>query len=227
MALLYVLFSKFVPIISIWELKVGEHPKLVAEPQETPTKRRRWGGRSHEGRSTGFYASRRRRSAPSTACARPGVAERTSPSSRPSRSRSSSSATAITRLRGSSALAAVGGLVGFVGRWRCDRLTELAWPINVGGMPIVAWWPNLIIIFELTMLGGDPDDGGHAARHRAAAEPRASALRSGSVGRQDSRRRPARGAIERPRRFSAALDAGGALDREDRRRLQRLRGGHR
>ena len=28
MALLYALFSKFVPIISIWELKVGEHPKL-------------------------------------------------------------------------------------------------------------------------------------------------------------------------------------------------------
>jgi Ni/Fe-hydrogenase subunit HybB-like protein len=26
MALLYVLFSKLVPIISIWELKVGEHP---------------------------------------------------------------------------------------------------------------------------------------------------------------------------------------------------------
>jgi molybdopterin-containing oxidoreductase family membrane subunit len=30
MGLLYVLFSKFVPIISIWELKVGEHPKHVA-----------------------------------------------------------------------------------------------------------------------------------------------------------------------------------------------------
>jgi len=30
MGLLYVLFSKFVPIISIWELKVGEHPKRVA-----------------------------------------------------------------------------------------------------------------------------------------------------------------------------------------------------
>jgi hypothetical protein len=26
MSLLYVLFSKFVPIISIWEMKVGEHP---------------------------------------------------------------------------------------------------------------------------------------------------------------------------------------------------------
>jgi hypothetical protein len=32
-------------------------------------------------------------------------------------------------------------------------LTEMSWPINVGGLPTFAWWPNLIIIFELTMLG--------------------------------------------------------------------------
>ncbi len=25
--------------------------------------------------------------------------------------------------------------------------------MNVGGLPTFAWWPNLIIIFELTMLG--------------------------------------------------------------------------
>jgi len=35
MTLLYTLFSKFVPIISIWELKVGEHPF----PNETPEQR--------------------------------------------------------------------------------------------------------------------------------------------------------------------------------------------
>ena len=34
MTLLYVLFSKFVPIISIWELKVGEHTTHVVEPLE-------------------------------------------------------------------------------------------------------------------------------------------------------------------------------------------------
>ena len=34
------------------------------------------------------------------------------------------------------------------------RMTELAWPLPTGNMPIVAWWPNLIIMFELTMLGG-------------------------------------------------------------------------
>ena len=33
MILLYVLFSKVVPIISIWEMKVGEHPKLANEAQ--------------------------------------------------------------------------------------------------------------------------------------------------------------------------------------------------
>jgi hypothetical protein len=34
MVLLYTLFSKVVPIISIWELKVGEAPELT-EPIET------------------------------------------------------------------------------------------------------------------------------------------------------------------------------------------------
>jgi hypothetical protein len=32
-------------------------------------------------------------------------------------------------------------------------MTELAWPLPTGNMPIVSWWPNLIVIFELTMLG--------------------------------------------------------------------------
>jgi Ni/Fe-hydrogenase subunit HybB-like protein len=36
MTLLYVLFSKFVPVISVWELKVGEHPF----PQEASAERR-------------------------------------------------------------------------------------------------------------------------------------------------------------------------------------------
>jgi Ni/Fe-hydrogenase subunit HybB-like protein len=34
MALLYTLFAKFVPIISIWELKVGEHPFPAETPEE-------------------------------------------------------------------------------------------------------------------------------------------------------------------------------------------------
>jgi hypothetical protein len=32
-------------------------------------------------------------------------------------------------------------------------MTELAWPLQTGNMPIVAWWPNLIVMFEMTMLG--------------------------------------------------------------------------
>jgi len=50
-------------------------------------------------------------------------------------------------------LALVGGIIGFVSGVLLTRGTELAWPLVTGGMPIVAWWPNLVIIFEMTMLG--------------------------------------------------------------------------
>src|SRR5919204_2957194 len=50
-------------------------------------------------------------------------------------------------------IAGAGGAVGLaIGTW-LSAFTELAWPIPTGNMPIVAWWPNLIIMFELTMLG--------------------------------------------------------------------------
>jgi hypothetical protein len=42
MAFLYVLFSKFVPIISIWELKVGAHPRPVLTPQEEEEAQELW-----------------------------------------------------------------------------------------------------------------------------------------------------------------------------------------
>jgi molybdopterin-containing oxidoreductase family membrane subunit len=35
MVLLYTLFAKFVPIISIWEMKAGEHPAAELYPQAT------------------------------------------------------------------------------------------------------------------------------------------------------------------------------------------------
>ena len=50
-------------------------------------------------------------------------------------------------------LALLGGIVGFVSAVLLVRGTELAWPLATGGMPIVAWWPNLVIIFEMTFLG--------------------------------------------------------------------------
>jgi hypothetical protein len=49
-------------------------------------------------------------------------------------------------------LAGIGGVIGFILAVLLTVGTERAWPLVTGGMPIVAWWPNLVIIFELTML---------------------------------------------------------------------------
>ena len=49
--------------------------------------------------------------------------------------------------------ACLGGLIGMATGFGLSYLTEMSWPMNVGGLPVFAWWPNLIIIFELTMLG--------------------------------------------------------------------------
>ena len=51
-------------------------------------------------------------------------------------------------------IACGGGLVGMATAFGLAWLTETSWPMNVGALPTFAWWPNLIIIFELTMLGG-------------------------------------------------------------------------
>jgi hypothetical protein len=50
-------------------------------------------------------------------------------------------------------IACLGGLIGMASAFGLAWLTEYSWEINVGGLPTFAWWPNLIIIFELTMLG--------------------------------------------------------------------------
>jgi ActD protein len=49
--------------------------------------------------------------------------------------------------------AGAGGLLGMATAIGLAWITETRWPINTGGLPIFAWWPNLIIMFELTMLG--------------------------------------------------------------------------
>ena len=50
-------------------------------------------------------------------------------------------------------IAGGGGAIGLaLGTW-LTSFTERAWPIPTGNMQIVAWWPNLIIMFEMTMLG--------------------------------------------------------------------------
>ena len=49
-------------------------------------------------------------------------------------------------------IAGVGGAIGLCSGYWLTRMTELDWPLPTGGMPIVSMWPNLVIIFELTML---------------------------------------------------------------------------
>jgi hypothetical protein len=50
-------------------------------------------------------------------------------------------------------IAAGGGALGMLAGLALAYITEARWPLVTGGMPIVAWWPNIIILFELTMLG--------------------------------------------------------------------------
>ena len=50
-------------------------------------------------------------------------------------------------------IACLGGLLSLAFATWLTRMTELAWPLQTGNMPIVAWWPNMIVMFELMMLG--------------------------------------------------------------------------
>jgi hypothetical protein len=50
-------------------------------------------------------------------------------------------------------IACAGALVGLLASTWLTTFAETDWPIVVGNMPIVAWYPNLIVIFEMTMLG--------------------------------------------------------------------------
>jgi hypothetical protein len=50
-------------------------------------------------------------------------------------------------------IAVIGAFVGLTTAYLLTSLTQQAWPINTGGMPTVTNWTNIIIMFELTMLG--------------------------------------------------------------------------
>jgi Protein of unknown function (DUF3341) len=50
-------------------------------------------------------------------------------------------------------LAVLGGVVGGTGGYLLARLTQTAYPIVTGGMPIVSPFPTAIVTYELTMLG--------------------------------------------------------------------------
>ncbi len=50
-------------------------------------------------------------------------------------------------------LAALGGLFGGVSGHLLTAFTQREYPIVTGAMPVVTWWTNGIIIYEMTMLG--------------------------------------------------------------------------
>jgi Protein of unknown function (DUF3341) len=50
-------------------------------------------------------------------------------------------------------IAGVGGILGLASAYFLTTVTQQSWPLRTSGMPIVAPWPNLIVMFELTMLG--------------------------------------------------------------------------
>ena len=51
-----------------------------------------------------------------------------------------------------SLVAVLAGVAGAVAGIALTSLTQISWPLNTGGMPIVSIWPNLIVIFEMTMF---------------------------------------------------------------------------
>lgn len=50
-------------------------------------------------------------------------------------------------------IAVLGAVTGLIGAYLLTSLTQKAWAIDTGGMPIVSTYTNIIILFELTMLG--------------------------------------------------------------------------
>ena len=50
-------------------------------------------------------------------------------------------------------MALVGGIIGFLSAVALVWYTSVSWPIVIGGMPILAWYPYLVVIFEMTFLG--------------------------------------------------------------------------
>ena len=50
-------------------------------------------------------------------------------------------------------IAVMGAGAGLTTAYLLTAITQKVWPINTGGMPIVSNWTNIIIMFELTMLG--------------------------------------------------------------------------
>ena len=52
-----------------------------------------------------------------------------------------------------SGIAFAGGATGLIGAYLLTSMTQLSWPLNTGGMPIVSLYANMVPLFEMTMLG--------------------------------------------------------------------------
>jgi hypothetical protein len=52
-----------------------------------------------------------------------------------------------------SGIAVAGGATGLIGAYLLTSMTQLSWPLNTGGMPIVSLYANMVPLFEMTMLG--------------------------------------------------------------------------
>src|SRR3569832_1841640 len=50
-------------------------------------------------------------------------------------------------------MALLGGIAGFVLAVALVWYTSVSWPIAIGGMPDLAWYPYLVVVFEMTFLG--------------------------------------------------------------------------
>jgi hypothetical protein len=50
-------------------------------------------------------------------------------------------------------LAVAGGVVGGTGGFLLAKVTQEAYPLITGGMPLLSPWPTAIVTYELTMLG--------------------------------------------------------------------------
>ena len=50
-------------------------------------------------------------------------------------------------------IAVVGAGIGLTIAYLLTSLTQQAWPLDTGGMPIVSLYANMVTLFELTMLG--------------------------------------------------------------------------
>lgn len=50
-------------------------------------------------------------------------------------------------------IAGLGAALGLTAGYLLTSITQRAWPIDTGGMPVVTNWTNIIVMFELTMLG--------------------------------------------------------------------------